>query len=61
MTLSSVLSLILPAIRLLPLLSLMTYLVVVVMVIVMFAWRADNGVAVCVITIRIVVQADYFN
>ncbi len=39
----------------------MTYLVVVVMEIIMFAWRAANEVAICVITVRVVVQADYFN
>ncbi len=40
----------------------MTYLVVVVVVvIVMFAWHAANRVAVYVITIHVVVQADYFN
>ncbi len=38
----------------------MTYLVIVVMVIVMFAWRAANGVAVCLIPVRVVMQADYF-
>jgi hypothetical protein len=57
----SALSLILPVIRSLPLLPLMTYLIVVVMAIVMFAWCDANRVAVYVITIRVVVQANYFN
>jgi hypothetical protein len=38
----------------------MTYLVFVVVAILMFAWLAANGVAVCVITVCIVLQVDYF-
>jgi hypothetical protein len=53
--------LILPVIRSLPLLPLMTYLVIGVVAIIMFSWHAANGVTVCIIIIRIVMQADYFN
>jgi hypothetical protein len=53
-------SLILPVINLLPLLLLVTYSVIVVMAIVMFAWCATNGVALCIITVCIVMPADYF-
>jgi hypothetical protein len=36
----------------------MTYSVVVVLAIIMFAWRAANGVTVCIITVCFVVQVD---
>ncbi len=39
----------------------MTYLVIVIVAIVMFAWHAVNRVTVCIITVCIVMQAEYFS